>query len=58
VVLMGRGEIVADGPADRLLAGGWYFSTEVARILDGAATTVEQGAEVLRAAGSTREVSR
>jgi len=52
VVLMGRGVVVADGPADQLLAGGWYFSTEVARILDGAATTVEQGAELLRRAGT------
>ena len=58
VVLMGRGEVVADGPADRLLAGGWYFSTEVARILDGVATTVEQGAEILRGARSTLEVPR
>ncbi len=58
VVLMGRGEVVADGPSDSLLAGGWYFSTEVARILDGAATTVEQGAELLLRAASAREVSR
>ena len=47
VVLLGRGEVVADGPADELLSGGWYFSTEVARILDGAAITVEQGSRVL-----------
>lgn len=50
VVLMGSGEVVADGPADELLGGGWYFSTEVARILDGAAVTPGQGAAVLRAA--------
>ena len=50
VVLMGSGEVVADGPADELLGGGWYFSTEVARILDGVAVTPEQGAAVLRAA--------
>ena len=36
VVLLGRGEVVADGPAEEMLSGGWYFSTEVARILDGA----------------------
>ncbi|HET9120001.1 MAG TPA: ABC transporter ATP-binding protein, partial [Solirubrobacterales bacterium] len=48
VVLLGRGEVVADGSAEELLSGGWYFSSEVARILDGAAITVEQGAEVLR----------
>ena len=27
VVLLGSGEVVADGPVDELLAGGWYFST-------------------------------
>ncbi len=43
VVMMGRGEVVADGPIDELLAGGWYFSTEVARILDGLAVTPEEG---------------
>ena len=42
VVLLGRGEVVADGPAAELLSGGWYFSTEVARILDGAAVDAEQ----------------
>ena len=46
VVLMGRGEVVADGPAAELLAGGWYFSTEVARILDGAAVTPERGRRI------------
>jgi energy-coupling factor transport system ATP-binding protein len=47
VVLLGRGEVVADGSTEELLSGGWYFSTEVARILDGAATTVEQGEAAL-----------
>jgi energy-coupling factor transport system ATP-binding protein len=47
VVLLGRGEVVADGSPDELLAGGWYFSSEVARILDGAAVTVEDGIRVL-----------
>jgi energy-coupling factor transport system ATP-binding protein len=50
VVLMGRGEVAADGSAEELLSGGWYFSSEVARILDGAAITVEHGAAVLREA--------
>jgi energy-coupling factor transport system ATP-binding protein len=54
VVLLGRGEVVADGSTGELLAGGWYFSSEVARILDGAAVTVEQGIAVLRE--SAREV--
>jgi energy-coupling factor transport system ATP-binding protein len=48
VVLLGRGDVAADGSAQELLSGGWYFSSEVARILDGAAITVESGAEVLR----------
>ena len=49
VVLLGDGEIVADGPPAALLAGGWYFATETARILRGAggALTPEEGAEVL-----------
>jgi energy-coupling factor transport system ATP-binding protein len=55
VVLLGRGEVVADGSAEELLSGGWYFSTEVARILDGAAITVEQGATVLGQATSASE---
>jgi energy-coupling factor transport system ATP-binding protein len=49
VVLLGRGEVIADGSSRELLAGGWYFSTEVARILEGAAVTVEEGVRLLRA---------
>jgi energy-coupling factor transport system ATP-binding protein len=50
VVLLGAGETIADGPCSEILSGGWYFATEVARILrtDGAITP-EQGAELLRA---------
>ncbi len=45
VVLLGDGELIADGPADEILSGGWYFATEVARILGGGgAITPEQGA--------------
>jgi energy-coupling factor transport system ATP-binding protein len=47
VVLLGRGEVVADGAARELLAGGWYFSTEVARLLSGAAATPAEGIELL-----------
>lgn len=32
VVLLGEGEVIADGPAGEVLSGGWYFTTEVARI--------------------------
>jgi len=50
-VLMGDGRVLADGTAAELLAGGWYFATETARILSGAAGALlpEQGAEWLRA---------
>jgi energy-coupling factor transport system ATP-binding protein len=50
VILLARGEVAADGTAQELLSGGWYFSSEVARILDRAAVTVEDGVSVLRAA--------
>ena len=36
------------------VGGGWYFSSEVARILDGAAVTVEEGITALGAARSPR----
>jgi energy-coupling factor transport system ATP-binding protein len=46
--LLGGGRVIADGPAGDVLAGGWYFATEVARILgDGAPTTPEEGARML-----------
>ena len=49
VVLMGDGTVIADGPASAVLSGGWYFATEVARVLGGAggALTPEQGALLL-----------
>ncbi|HEX6229445.1 MAG TPA: ABC transporter ATP-binding protein [Solirubrobacterales bacterium] len=34
VVLLGDGAPVADGGVAEVLSGGWYFATEVARILD------------------------
>jgi energy-coupling factor transport system ATP-binding protein len=60
VVMLGAGETIADGPVDEILSGGWYFATEVARILDGdGAITPEQGARVLRQAhaGNSDEVA-
>jgi energy-coupling factor transport system ATP-binding protein len=49
-VLLADGRVIADGPVEELLAGGWYFATETARILGGAggALLPEQGAELLR----------
>ncbi len=51
VVLLGDGDVIADGPAREVLAGGTYFATETARILGGAggALTPEQGAAVITA---------
>lgn len=49
VVLMGEGVVIADGSVAEVLAGGWYFATEVARILGGAGDALlpEQGAEII-----------
>lgn len=48
VVLLGDGVAIADGPATEILAGGWYFATEVARILDlPGVITPEQGVAYL-----------
>jgi energy-coupling factor transporter ATP-binding protein EcfA2 len=50
-VLLADGRVIADGPAEELLAGGWYFATETARILGGAggALLPERGAALLSA---------
>jgi energy-coupling factor transport system ATP-binding protein len=48
VILLGAGRIIADGSPLEILAGGTYFATETARILDGAALTPDQGLELLR----------
>jgi energy-coupling factor transport system ATP-binding protein len=50
-VLLGDGRAIADGPIAEILSGGWYFATEVARVLDlPGVVTPEQGAEALRRA--------
>jgi energy-coupling factor transport system ATP-binding protein len=46
VVLMGQGNVIADGSAGAVLTGGRHFTTDVARIL-GSALTPEAGAELL-----------
>jgi energy-coupling factor transport system ATP-binding protein len=49
VVLLGEGVVIADGPMEEILSGGWYFATEVARVLDlPGVVTPEQGAAVLK----------
>jgi energy-coupling factor transport system ATP-binding protein len=55
VVLLGEGEVIADGGADEVLSGGWYFATEVARVLDLPGVIVpEQGALALARAEEER----
>jgi len=53
-ILLADGRVIADGPAADLLAGGWYFATETARILGGAggALRPEDGAELLLGAAT------
>jgi energy-coupling factor transport system ATP-binding protein len=53
VVLLGDGVVIADGPSAEILSGGWYFATEVARVLDvPGVVTPEQGAALLGGAAS------
>ncbi len=47
-MLLGDGRPVADAPTAEVLAGGWYFATQTARILGGAALLPEEGAALLR----------
>jgi energy-coupling factor transport system ATP-binding protein len=55
VVLLGDGVVIADGPSDEILSGGWYFATEVARVLDvPGVVTPEQGATLLESVRSRR----
>jgi energy-coupling factor transport system ATP-binding protein len=57
-VLLADGRVIADATTAELLAGGWYFATETARILGaaGGALLPEEGAELL-AARSPAEVA-
>jgi energy-coupling factor transport system ATP-binding protein len=53
VVLLGDGVVIADGPSAEILSGGWYFATEVARVLDlPSVVTPEQGAAHLAESAS------
>jgi energy-coupling factor transport system ATP-binding protein len=52
VVMLGDGVVIADGAAAEVLSGGWYFATEVARILGREGViTPEQGAVALAGGG-------
>ncbi len=48
-VLLADGRVIADDSAAELLAGGWYFATETARILGGAGGVLlpEDGADLV-----------
>ena len=46
-VLLGPGEVLADAPTREVLGGGWYFATQIARILGGAALNPDEGAALL-----------
>jgi len=50
VVLLADGGVIADGSAAEVLAGGWYFATETARVLRGAggALDPDAGAALVR----------
>jgi len=48
VILLGDGEVIADGDVTEVLSGGWYFATEVARILGlPGVVDVESGARLI-----------
>ena len=48
VILLADGRPIADGPAHRVLAGGWYFATETARVTGGRALLAQEGAALLQ----------
>jgi energy-coupling factor transporter ATP-binding protein EcfA2 len=58
VVLLADGRPIADGPAATVLAGGWYFATETARITGGRALLPVAGAALLRAPAAAPEEAR
>jgi len=56
IVLLGQGVVIADGTPREVLAGGRHFSTEVARVTNGAALLPEDGAAALTAPTRATEV--
>jgi energy-coupling factor transport system ATP-binding protein len=49
VLLLADGRLIADASVGEVLSGGWYFTTETARILDGAGQALlpQQGRKIL-----------
>ena len=56
IVLLGQGVVIADGPPEEVLGGGRHFSTEVARVTNGAALLPEEGAAILNESPSFNAV--
>ena len=46
-MLLADGRPIADGAAAEVLAGGWYFATETARVTEGAALLPADGAALV-----------
>jgi energy-coupling factor transport system ATP-binding protein len=57
VVLLGQGVVIADGTAAEVLAGGWHFATETARILGGAGQALDPAAGAALLAAAREEAS-
>jgi energy-coupling factor transport system ATP-binding protein len=54
-VLLGDGRPVADASTAEVLGGGWYFATQVARVLAPAPVLVPESAAALLRSGAARE---
>ena len=52
VVLMGQGEVIADGPPHEVLGGGWHFATDVARATRRRRAAARRAARALLARGA------
>jgi energy-coupling factor transport system ATP-binding protein len=56
VVLLGEGEVIADGSPAEILAGGTYFATEIARILAGVGGALVAEQAVALVSGSSGSI--
>lgn len=59
VVLLAEGTAIADGSPSEVLSGGWYFTTETARVLAGTGSTAltpEEGSTFLQRSSVGTEV--
>jgi energy-coupling factor transport system ATP-binding protein len=58
VVLLGDGEIIADGPPREILSGSLTFATQINKLIGGSALTVADGVDLLRMAAADPAESR